>query len=330
MNRHFDFGRLAVALALIILLIFGVDFIRRSLLQLFHKQPDIQLEGNNSSFLDTVDSVTDSVQTGDATEPAGTDDSSSAGSYDTERYTTVSKPYTEVGAGPLILVNQEHPYTGSGSDLSSFSGTKNDSFRLKNFGLMVNSDLLTPQNDMFAAFSQATGLKNVMLYSTHENYAGGMYDTDIPERKTGYCVDMSLLKDDGIGRFTGTDKYSWIVSNCAQYGFVQRYPADKKSKTGVEENTWHFRFVGAPHAALMKQNNLCLEEYLEWIRDYTPSGNPAAITVNGTYYEVYYVPAVQGNTTEVPVPKSDSYTVSGDNIGGFVVTVQATIGGSGN
>ena len=61
MNRHFDFGRLAVALALIILLIFGVDFIRRSLLQLFHKQPDIQLEGNNSSFLDTVDSVTDPV-----------------------------------------------------------------------------------------------------------------------------------------------------------------------------------------------------------------------------------------------------------------------------
>ena len=138
------------------------------------------------------------------------------------------------------------------------------------------------------------------------------------------------MKDDGIGRFTGTDKYSWIVSNCAQYGFVQRYPADKKSKTGVEENTWHYRFVGAPHAALMKQNNLCLEEYLEWIRDYTPSGNPAAITVNGTYYEVYYVPAVQGNPTEVPVPKSDSYTVSGDNIGGFVVTVQATIGGSGN
>ena len=74
MNRHFDFGRLAVALALIILLIFGVDFIRRSLLQLFHKQPDIQLEGNNSSLSDPVDSVTDPVQTGDATEPAGTDD----------------------------------------------------------------------------------------------------------------------------------------------------------------------------------------------------------------------------------------------------------------
>ena len=328
MNRRFDFGRLAVALALIILLIFGIDFIRRSLIQLFHKQPEIQLEGG-SSVSDTVDSVHEPVGTGAATTPASTEDTSSAAGYDTERFTTVSKPYTEVGAGPLILVNQEHPYTGSGSELASFSGTKNDSFRLKNFGLMVHSDLLTPLNDMFAAFSQATGLKNVMLYTTHENYAGGMYDTTIPERQTGYCVDLSLLQDDGIGRFTGADKYSWIVSNCTQYGFVQRYPGDKKNATGLEENTWHYRYVSTPHAALMKQNNLCLEEYLEWIRDYTPSGNQAAITVNGTYYEVYYVPAVQGNTTEVPVPKNDAYTISGDNIGGFIVTVQATIGGSG-
>ena len=38
-------------------------------------------------------------------------------------------------------------------------------------------------------------------------------------------------------------------------------------------------------------------------------------------YEIYYVKAADGETTEVPVPVDCDYTVSGDNIGGFIVTI---------
>ena len=38
-------------------------------------------------------------------------------------------------------------------------------------------------------------------------------------------------------------------------------------------------------------------------------------------YDIYYVPANVNNVTEVPVPTDKTYTISGNNIDGFIVTV---------
>lgn len=330
MRRHFDLGRLAVALALLILLIFGADFLRRAVVGLFQDRPSLAVPGNSSAS--ATDSASVAVPGANSQSDSAVDSGSTAsgtdpGAYDMEKYQTVSKSASEVGIGSLVLVDGSHGYTGAGAQkLTGFNGVKNESFRLKSFDVQVHPDLITPLNDMFLACQQATGLKNVMLYSTHQTYAGGMYAQNVPERPTGYCVDLALLQDGGaIATFTGEGKYSWLLSNCANYGFVQRYPADKKEKTGMDGESWHFRYVGAPHALLMKQNNLCLEEYLTWLKDYTVSGNHAAVTVGATYYEVYYVPAVADGATAVPVPKTGEYTVSGNNVDGFVVAMQVAI-----
>ena len=37
-------------------------------------------------------------------------------------------------------------------------------------------------------------------------------------------------------------------------------------------------------------------------------------------YEIYYIPS-SGNTTEIYVPKTDDYTISGNNVDGFIVTI---------
>ena len=52
----------------------------------------------------------------------------------------------------------------------------------------------------------------------------------------------------------------------AQYGWVQRYPAGKEAITGIGHEPWHFRYVGQPHATLMAERDLTLEEYIAWIR----------------------------------------------------------------
>ena len=41
---------------------------------------------------------------------------------------------------------------------------------------------------------------------------------------------------------------------------------------------------------------------------------------DGNDYEVYYVPADEG-ITQFSVPQNYKYTISGDNVGGFIVTV---------
>lgn len=54
---------------------------------------------------------------------------------------------------------------------------------------------------------------------------------------------------------------SWLADNCADYGFVIRYPADKVSITGRNE-PWHVRYVGETAAKFMTEHNLCLEEFV--------------------------------------------------------------------
>ena len=101
-----------------------------------------------------------------------------------------------------------------------------------------------------------------------------------------------------------------------------RYPDSKAAITGVDGYEYCFRYVGVPHAYYIHENNYCLEEYVELIKNtYTPDKTLKITTSDGGLYEVYYVAAGSEELTVLKVPANYSYTVSGDNIGGFIVTV---------
>ena len=48
-----------------------------------------------------------------------------------------------------------------------------------------------------------------------------------------------------------------------KYGFINRYPSDKKEITGVTNEPWHYRYVGKDVAEEIYTSGLCLEEYLQ-------------------------------------------------------------------
>ena len=54
----------------------------------------------------------------------------------------------------------------------------------------------------------------------------------------------------------------WLLENCADYGFVLRFPSDKTDVTHVMGEAWHFRYVGNEAAKYMTENNLTLEEFV--------------------------------------------------------------------
>ena len=67
-----------------------------------------------------------------------------------------------------------------------------------------------------------------------------------------------------------------------EYGFIIRYPADKKEFTEINTEPWHLRYVGIPAATYIMENGLCLEEFVqelqEAIEDYTArGGDPAKV-----------------------------------------------------
>ena len=81
------------------------------------------------------------------------------------------------------------------------------------------------------------------------------------EHHTGLAFDITVP---GVS-FKGTKQQLWLHENCYAYGFIVRYPEDKESITGYLAEAWHIRYVGVEAATVMKYNNLCLEEYFEYM-----------------------------------------------------------------
>ncbi|MGE5678172.1 MAG: D-alanyl-D-alanine carboxypeptidase family protein [Pseudomonadota bacterium] len=87
------------------------------------------------------------------------------------------------------------------------------------------------------------------------------------EHQTGLAVDVN---SEGVGlvrNFADTTQGKWLADNSWKYGFVVRYPGDKSEITGIIFEPWHIRYVGNVHAEIMKSRNLCLEEYVDYLRN---------------------------------------------------------------
>ena len=83
------------------------------------------------------------------------------------------------------------------------------------------------------------------------------------EHQTGLAVDITdryyEIKDSSI---ENTETFKWLKENCTDYGFILRFPSDKRELTGVMYEPFHFRYVGVEAAKYITENNLCLEEFI--------------------------------------------------------------------
>jgi D-alanyl-D-alanine carboxypeptidase len=78
----------------------------------------------------------------------------------------------------------------------------------------------------------------------------------------------------------------------------------------------------------MYVNNFCLEEYLSRLSTYHRyveggKNNLVIECIDGNVYEVYYTEGTteEGAEAKIPVPSNRRFTISGDNMKGFIVTV---------
>ncbi len=82
------------------------------------------------------------------------------------------------------------------------------------------------------------------------------------EHHTGLAMDLNDVSD----HFEETKAYRWLQEHSAQYGFVQRYKEEKSGITGIDKESWHYRYVGRAHAQEMERLGLCLEEYVVYLQ----------------------------------------------------------------
>ncbi len=91
------------------------------------------------------------------------------------------------------------------------------------------------------------------------------------EHHTGLAMDIVSLDywnyySDLEHGYENFDSFKWMYENCADYGFILRFPKDKQDITGITYEPWHYRYVGKEAAKYIMENKICLEEYLEIIK----------------------------------------------------------------
>ncbi len=87
------------------------------------------------------------------------------------------------------------------------------------------------------------------------------------EHHTGLALDLALIVNnksliENEDLFANEDIFLEIHKHLHKFGFILRYPKDKKNITGYDYEPWHIRYIGKIPAKIIYDNSLTLEEYL--------------------------------------------------------------------
>ncbi len=248
------------------------------------------------------------------------------------------RTYFESGqlhAGDLVLVTSEYPFSfkDAADDLVEIATHKEEgSIPVTEEGMMMAERALIPLEEMVAACdAEVQGMRTGVASAYHtEEYQQDVWDqyeqlygeeyvkthVAVPgysEHHTGLAADLTALNRwDGEETFSGSPNAEWMDAHCAEYGFVRRYKAEKADVTGINNEDWHFRYVGRAHAAYMNSYDLCLEEYIDLLREHPEED--ALLVHADKDYKIWF-------TTEDYIRTPDKpFTVSGNNIDGYIIT----------
>ncbi len=161
----------------------------------------------------------------------------------------------------LMLINESHPLPEDYQPLlTNYNGAlmyppmvepyvalRNAVQEKTGIRIYVSSDYRTAEEQKDILTDSADGIAAQIGCSEHE--AGLALDVYAP-----YFSGMDFLKS-SAGRM--------VNRVCGEYGYIIRYERGKESITGISYEPWHLRYVGVPHAEIMADSRLTLEEYLE-------------------------------------------------------------------
>ena len=241
-------------------------------------------------------------------------------------------PRQAAGDGPLILVNRTHPLRLAEETLQSRLGVAVTGYP----DILLEQTAADALQALLAACAAGNGIVPVSGYRSGREQET-LYETSLrengetftkqyiaypgtSEHQTGLAIDVGKAARE-IDFIRPAFPYTGLCQRFRElapaYGFIERYQAGKETITGVAQEPWHFRYVGTPHATLIARDGLTLEEYtasLQLCSLRSPRRLP-----DGT--RIYVVPAGEDDT-DIPLPAQGRVEISGNNAGGFVVTVR--------
>lgn len=239
-------------------------------------------------------------------------------------FVTTTFAENQLYKGALITVNDTYLFhTEANADVEMISveqgRAKVDGSSLYSsnaLGTPVQKEALDAMNAMLLAFYEEKGDDNLWVNVNADGYyaAGNTFELR-------YTTGVSGAPRPAISE---SSTYDWIFTNAYKYGFVPMFEAPAADDTEAESLVHIFRYVGTVHAQIMKDKKIStFDAYLTYLRDNTSPSKNATVTVEKKVYKVYYLS--KDAQQIIPEKYKDAYTVSGDNMGGYIVTYCTTV-----
>lgn len=232
----------------------------------------------------------------------------------------------QVTRGNLVLVNKEHPLDPEAVPKDIVTLFENQDLM---YGYVVLDNTIRLSRSVaenFRNMIEAAGEDGVNRFMISSGYRDEDEQEQLyREKGSDYALPPGYSEHNlGLSMDIGSTQQSidrssegkWLKEHAWAHGFILRYPQDKTEITGIQYEPWHFRYVGQPHSMIMKELNLTLEEYLDYLKDQSSYRT----TVEGKEYEIKYVP-MTSKDMEIEIPAGSEYEISGNNIDGIIVTV---------
>jgi D-alanyl-D-alanine carboxypeptidase len=182
---------------------------------------------------------------------------------------------------------------------------------------------------MLTQYYTLTGDPTVTVFDTYRSAEDQKNSGSLPpgysEHHTALNVRLCALAANKSYADLNANTHPWIYEHCHEYGFIQRYQAGKEAKTGYSEETWHFRYVGVPHSFYMKENDLCLEEYIAELENYLYDTEHLIFEDDmGNKWEIFTVKLLNSGDVTIELPEDAVFTSSGTNCGSIVIAIDVT------
>lgn len=241
-----------------------------------------------------------------------------------KKINTIDIKVNQIFQGDLLLANNTYPIKQTGikedivplsaiAELGKQFGTSVDSISLSmEAGLEFSIMMEAAKNDGLLHFTVNSGFRDFEEQAKLFKEMGSSYA--LPPGYSEHNLGLSLDVGSTLMKMESAPEGKWLAENAWEFGFILRYPKDKIDITGIEYEPWHFRYVGLPHSALMKEKNFVLEEYI----DYLKKEKTVKTTVDGIDYYITYHPVSE--TFEIVEPIFSQYEISGNNVDGVIVT----------
>lgn len=243
-----------------------------------------------------------------------------------EKMKNITLKKEDIGKGELVLINPDYTLKSTINNLVSFDEEYNNIKlnNIANYSLHLILNNINAENKIVPVSGYRTLEEQKDIYNTSLKENGREYTQkyvalpNASEHQTGLAIDLAL-NEENIDFICPKFPYYGICQSfrniAPKYGFIERYKDEKKAITKISKEEWHFRYVGYPHSKIITEKDICLEEYIDFLKDFIYPNKPLI-------YEEYKIFFIPYKDESISLEMEENYNISGNNVDGFILTIK--------